>query len=121
VERGVITEHFGVHRHPVLKNVQVKSNGIEITTEAGSEVRAVFDGEVSRVFAISGGNMAVIIRHGSFLSVYSNLKEVNVKAGQQVKTKQKIGAIFSDENKTALKFQVWRENEKMNPEDWISK
>ncbi len=121
VERGVITERFGVHTHPVLKNVQVKSNGIEITTQAGSEVRAVFDGEVSRVFAISGGNMAVIIRHGSFLSVYSNLKEVNVTAGQQVKTKQKIGAIFSDENKTALKFQVWRENQKMNPEDWISK
>lgn len=121
VERGVITERFGVHTHPVLKNIQVKSNGIEITTQAGSEVRAVFDGQVSRVFAISGGNMAVIIRHGSFLSVYSNLKEVNVVAGQQVKTKQRIGAIFSDENKTALKFQVWRENEKMNPEDWITK
>ncbi len=121
VERGVITERFGVHAHPVLKNIQVKSSGIEITTQAGSEVRAVFDGEVSRVFAISGGNMAVIIRHGSFLSVYSNLKEVNVVTGQHVKTKQKIGAIFSDDNKTALKFQVWRENEKMNPEDWISK
>nr|MBD3621515.1 peptidoglycan DD-metalloendopeptidase family protein [Sunxiuqinia sp.] len=108
VERGVITERFGVHTHPVLKNIQVKSNGIEITTQAGSEVRAVFDGQVSRVFAISGGNMAVIIRHGSFLSVYSNLKEVNVVAGQQVKTMQRIGAIFSDENKTAHKFKVWR-------------
>ncbi|KOH43786.1 murein hydrolase activator EnvC family protein [Sunxiuqinia dokdonensis] len=121
VERGVITERFGVHAHPVLKNIQVKSSGIEITTQANSEVRAVFDGEVSRVFAVSGSNMAVIIRHGSFLSVYSNLKEVNVAAGQQVKTKQKIGTVFSDENKAALKFQVWRENQKMNPEEWISK
>ena len=123
VERGIITEHFGVHAHAVLKNIQVKSNGIEITTQKGTDARAVFDGEVSRVFAISGGNMAVIIRHGSFLSVYSNLKEVFVQAGQQVKTKQKIGVIFSDSddgNKTVLKFQVWKENQKMNPEDWIS-
>ena len=123
VERGIITEHFGVHAHAVLKNIQVKSNGIEITTQKGTDARAVFDGEVSRVFAISGGNMAVIIRHGSFLSVYSNLNEVFVQAGQQVKAKQKIGVIFSDSddgNKTVLKFQVWKENQKMNPEDWIS-
>ena len=88
VNRGIITEHFGVHAHPVLKNIKVKSNGIEISTEKNSKARAVFNGIVSKVFAISGGNMAVIIRHGSFLSVYSNLKEVYVKAGQQVKTKQ---------------------------------
>ncbi|MGQ7870231.1 murein hydrolase activator EnvC family protein [Sunxiuqinia sp. sy24] len=124
VERGVITERFGVHAHAVLKNIKVKSNGIDISTDNGTQARAVFNGEVSRVFAISGGNMAVIIRHGSFLSVYSNLKEVFVTAGQQVKTKQAIGAIFSDSsdgNKTVLKFQVWRENQKMNPEDWISR
>jgi septal ring factor EnvC (AmiA/AmiB activator) len=124
VERGIITEHFGVHTHAVLKNVQVKSNGIEISTTPGSDALAVFNGIVSKVFAISGGNMAVIIRHGSFLSVYSNLKEVVVKAGQQVKTRQKVGTIYSDSadgDKTILKFQVWQENQKMNPEDWISK
>ena len=81
VARGIITEHFGVHSHPVLKQIQVRSNGIDISTAAGSKARAVFEGEVSRVFAISGGNMAVIIRHGSFLSVYSNLREVTVKPG----------------------------------------
>lgn len=124
VDRGIITEHFGVHAHAVLKNLQVKSNGIEITTQKGTKARAVFNGVVSRVFAISGGNMAVIIRHGSFLSVYSNLKEVYVIAGQAVKTKDPIGQIFTDpndDNKTVLKFQVWKENQKMNPEDWISK
>ncbi len=124
VERGIITEHFGVHTHAVLKNIQVKSNGIEISTTPGSEARAVFNGIVSKVFAISGGNMAVIIRHGSFLTVYSNLKEVVIKAGQHVKTRQKVGTIYSDSadgNKTILKFQVWQENKKMNPEDWISK
>lgn len=68
--------------------------------------------------------MAVIIRHGTFLTVYSNLKEVFVKAGQKVALKQEIGAIFTDTgdgNKTVLKFQVWKGNQKLNPQDWISR
>ncbi len=124
VERGIITERFGVHAHPVLKQITVKNNGIDISTQSGSKARAVFAGEVSRIFAISGGNMAVIIRHGMFLTVYSNLKEVFVKAGQKVALKQEIGAIFtdtSDGNKTVLKFQVWKGNQKLNPQDWISR
>lgn len=124
VERGVITEKFGVHAHPVLKQVKIKNNGIDITTSKNTKARAVFDGEVSRVFAIAGGNMAVIIRHGSFLSVYSNLQEVFIKPGDQVKTKQEIGLIYSDKNegdKTILKFQIWKESQKQNPEQWISR
>lgn len=124
LERGVITEHFGVHAHAVLKNIKVKSNGIAISSQQGTKARAVFTGEVSRVFAVSGGNMAVIIRHGNFLSVYSNLKEVFVKAGQMVKTKQEIGVVFTnsaDGNRTVLKFQVWKESKKLNPESWISR
>jgi len=124
VERGIITERFGVHPHPVLKQITVKNNGIDISTQNGSKARAVFSGEVSRVFAISGGNMAVIIRHGTFLSVYSNLKEVYVKAGQKVSLKQEIGTIFTDsadDNKTVLKFQIWRQNQKLNPQDWITR
>jgi len=122
IERGVIVEHFGVHQHPVLPNVQVRNNGVNIATEIGASVRSVFKGEVSRVFGISGGNMAVIIRHGTFLTVYSNLREVVVKKGDQVETKQTIGTVFTDyddDNKTILKFQIWRENQKMDPEDWI--
>lgn len=124
VERGIITEHFGVHQHPVLNNVQVRNNGINIATEAGAEVRAIFDGEVSRVFGISGGNTAVIIRHGSYLSVYSNLKEVVVKKGDKVAAKQVIGTVYTDtddDNKSILKFQIWHENEKQDPEDWIGR
>jgi septal ring factor EnvC (AmiA/AmiB activator) len=124
VERGVITEHFGIHQHPVLTNVQIKNNGINIATEIGSKVRAVFNGEVSRVFGISGGNSAVIIRHGKYLSVYSNLREVVVKKGDKVKTKQTIGTVYfdkDDENKSILKFQIWHENQKLNPENWIVK
>lgn len=124
VERGVITERFGIHQHPVLSNVQVRNNGINIATEIGAEVRAVFDGEVSRVFGITGGNTAVIIRHGKYLSVYSNLREVTVKKGDKVKAKQTIGTVYSDfdeAGKSILKFQIWRENQKLNPEEWIGR
>ncbi len=124
VHKGIITEHFGIHPHPILTQIQVRSNGIDITTDAGAKARAVFAGEVSRVFAISGGNMAVIIRHGSYLSVYSNLKEVIVKAGQKVALLQDIGTIYTDKadgNATVVKFQIWKENQKLDPEDWIAR
>lgn len=124
VERGVITDHFGVHEHPVLKNIQVKNNGIDISTNPGMKARSIFAGEVSRVFMVTGGNMAVIIRHGKYLTVYSNLVNVLVKQGDKVSTKQTIGTIGTDEDeesKTVLKFQIWRENEKMDPEGWIAR
>jgi septal ring factor EnvC (AmiA/AmiB activator) len=124
VERGVITDHFGVHEHPVLKNIQVKNNGVDISTAQGALARAVFAGEVSKVFMVSGGNYAVIIRHGKYLTVYSNLVKVQVKSGDKVSYKQSIGTISTDsedDNKTVLKFQIWKENVKQNPEDWITK
>lgn len=124
VERGVITDHFGVHEHPVLKNIQVKNNGVDISTAQGVKARAVFAGEVSRVFMVSGGNWAVIIRHGKYLTVYSNLVNVQVKQGEKVSLKQTIGTIGTDtedESKTVLKFQIWRENEKLDPEGWIAR
>ena len=124
VERGVITDHFGVHEHPVLKNIQVKNNGVDISTVQGAIARSVFAGEVSRVFVVSGGNYAVIIRHGKYLTVYSNLVKVQVSSGDKVSIKQTIGTIGTDEgedDKTVLKFQIWKENVKQDPEDWIAK
>ena len=124
VTRGVITDHFGEHPHPVLKHVTVRNSGIDITTQANSKALVIFKGVVTKVVAIPGGNMAVIIRHGNYLSVYSNLKDVFVKAGQKVETKEEVGTIFTDENddnKTVLKFQIWRENNKLDPEEWITK
>ncbi|GAB1451456.1 peptidoglycan DD-metalloendopeptidase family protein [Draconibacterium sp.] len=124
VERGVITERFGINQHPVLSNVQTRNNGISISTEAGAKVRSVFNGEVSRVFGITGGNTAVIIRHGKYLTVYSNLREVTVKKGDKISTKQIIGTVYTDSddgNKSILKFQIWLENQKLNPEDWIGR
>ncbi len=122
VEKGVITEKFGIHPHPVLNNVTVNNNGVNIATDPGSKARAVFNGEVSRVFGITGGNMAVILRHGQYLTVYSNLVNVSVKKGDAVSIRQNLGMVYSDAgdgNKTILKFQIWKESQKLNPEDWL--
>jgi septal ring factor EnvC (AmiA/AmiB activator) len=124
VEKGIIVEKFGIHPHPVLSNITVNNNGVNIATDAGAKARAVFNGEVSRVFGITGGNTAVILRHGQYLTVYSNLVEVSVRKGDQVSLRQNLGTIFSDSddgNKTILKFQIWKENQKPNPEDWLTR
>jgi len=124
VQRGLITDHFGEHPHAVLKYVVVSNPGIDITTQANAKARSIYKGEVTKVLAIPGGNWAVIIRHGNYLTVYSNLSEVYVKAGQSVEIKEEIGTIFtdqSDDNKTVLKFQLWRERTKINPEDWLTR
>jgi septal ring factor EnvC (AmiA/AmiB activator) len=124
VQRGVITDRFGEHPHPVLKKIMIQNSGIDITTQANENARAIFKGEVSKVVVISGGDMAVIVRHGNYLTVYSNLSEVYVKAGQKVDIRQDIGKIFTDkddDNKTVLKFQLWRESTKLDPEEWIQR
>ncbi|MGB8491596.1 MAG: peptidoglycan DD-metalloendopeptidase family protein [Bacteroidales bacterium] len=124
VERGVITSHFGLQTHPVLKYVTENNIDIEITSSGNTPVRSVFKGEVSRVFSIPGANMAVIIRHGKYFTVYQNIVSVQVKAGDKVETKQIIGKVFSDSdngNKAILKFMVFDEMAKLDPELWISK
>jgi septal ring factor EnvC (AmiA/AmiB activator) len=124
VERGVITSHFGAQKHPVLKYVTEDNSDIEITGSGDTPVRSVFKGEVARVFSIRGANMAVIIRHGKYLTVYQNLVGVRVKTGDKVETKQEIGKVFSDSengNKAILKFYVFEERVKLDPELWISK
>lgn len=119
-ERGVVTGYFGENPHPVLKGIMVRNDGIDISTTDGSFIRSVFDGVVTRVFVIPGAHTTVIIRHGNYLSVYSNLSEVFVKQGDKVKTKQSIGKIFTDEDKSVLQFQIWKENVKLNPQDWLA-
>ena len=124
VQEGLITDHFGEHPHPILKYVMVRNAGIDITTRANEKARAIFKGEVSKVISIPGGNLAVIIRHGNYLTVYSNLSDVFVKAGQKVEEKQEIGKIFTDtddDNKTVLKFQLWHDTTKLDPEEWIGR
>lgn len=107
-----------------MKYVQVNSSGIDIQTTPGTTARSVFNGVVTRVFVMPGYNSSVIIRHGNYLTIYSNLSEVFVKAGDKVTTRQSIGRIYSDpeeNNRTVLHFQLWKETTKLNPEPWLNK
>jgi septal ring factor EnvC (AmiA/AmiB activator) len=125
VENGVITSHFGVHQHPVFKYLTEDNIGIEITSSGKMNARSIFQGQVAKVFAISGANMTVIIRHGKFLSVYANISSVKVKPGDKVIAKQDIGEIYLDPangNNSVLKFMIFETNMKyLDPEIWISK
>lgn len=120
--KGVITQRFGVHKHPTL-GFEVESNGVEFSVPKGSKARAIFDGEVTRVIMIPGKNTVIIIKHGAYFSVYDNLINTTVTAGQKVTAKQDLGTVFTDpETGTAtLQLQIWKELKKLNPEPWISK
>lgn len=119
-ERGLISNTFGVHPHPVLKRVQTKNNGIDIICGAQSEARCVFDGTVVSVLTITTTNMAIIVKHGNYFTVYSNLDEVYVRKGDPLTTKQIIGRIHTNlKGKTELHFEVWREKELQNPSYWL--
>lgn len=122
-EKGVITEHFGMHPHPVLKGITVNNNGVDIVTVAGAEARAMFEGTISTIFSILGGNSAVIIRHGNYLTVYQGLVNLKVKKGDNVKVKQPLGTIYTNKetNITMLHIEIWKELQKQNPEEWLSR
>ncbi|MDP3002375.1 MAG: peptidoglycan DD-metalloendopeptidase family protein [Bacteroidales bacterium] len=123
VEKGIITSHFGVQKHPVLKNVTENNIGIEITSSGKMTARSVFQGEVVKVFPIPGANITVIIRHGKYLSVYANIVNVKVKKGDKLTTKQDIGEVYSDSGdsyNSTLKFMIYT-TEYLDPESWISK
>jgi len=124
VEKGIITSQFGLQKHPVLKYVTENNIGIEITSLGKTAVRSIFKGEVTSVLSIKGANMTVIIRHGKYLSVYENIVDLKVKRGDKVETKQEIGNVFYEAengNKAILKFMIFEEKEKLDPEAWISK
>lgn len=121
--RGVVSSTFGEHQHPVLPRVKVNNNGIDILTSESEMARAVFNGEVTRVISVPNFNNVVIIRHGEFLSVYSNLDDVLVQKGDKVITKQPIGRVYTDseENRTEMHFEIWKGKELQNPSYWLSR
>jgi septal ring factor EnvC (AmiA/AmiB activator) len=122
-DKGVITGFFGEHEHPIYKNVKLPNNGIDISTNAGSSVKAIFDGEVRYVVPMLGANYAVLIRHGNFFTLYSNVIDVKVKTGDKVKTKQVIGRVFTDDasKSTVLHLELWEELNKLDPQAWLYK
>jgi septal ring factor EnvC (AmiA/AmiB activator) len=123
IEKGVISSSFGEHPHTVLSGVVVKNNGIDLLTQAGMRVRSIFNGVVSGVINLPNGATAIIIRHGDYLSVYSNLETVSVRTNQKVSTKQDIGSVRTDsqQSKTELHFELWHNKNLQNPVGWIAR
>jgi len=122
VERGLITGKFGKHEHPIVKGVIVDNPHIEISTDDGAIVRSVFEGEVSSVVPIPGANIMVLVRHGNYFTVYSNLINVKVKSGDLISLKEPIGQAFTDENgKTMVQFGIWKDADIQDPAPWLAK
>lgn len=110
-----IVSHFGQYNVEGLKGVRLDNKGINIQGQPGAQARCIYDGEVSAVFNY-GGTTGVMVRHGSYISVYCNLSSVSVHRGQKVKTRQTLGTIGQD---NVLQFQLRREKDKLNPEAWL--
>ncbi len=121
VEKGLIVLGYGTQPHPVVTTATIQSNGIRIATEVGSKARAVFNGVVLAIQVIPGGQKAVLIQHGNYISVYKNLDQVLVEKGQKVTTKQAIGVIHTDSvsGQTILAFVLFKEVKTIDPELWI--
>ncbi|MCB0769065.1 MAG: peptidoglycan DD-metalloendopeptidase family protein [Flavobacteriales bacterium] len=123
VEKGVITSRFGKQAHPVLPGIVIENNGIDITTEKGAGVRALFRGEVSSVIIIPGAGKAVILTHGAYRTVYSNLREVSVAKGQKVDTKATLGTVLTDDNGSIAHVEIWKITVdglvKIDPGPWL--
>ena len=123
VEKGVITSRFGKQSHPVLKGIVIENNGVDITTEKGASVRAVFRGEVTSVIVMPGAGKAVIVSHGAYRTVYSNLRDVHVAKGQKVDTKQAIGTVLSDDSGSTAHIEIWKVTAdglvKVDPGHWL--
>lgn len=122
VERGTLAERFGTHAHPTLKGVVVNNNGIDIQTQQGAGVRSVFKGTVKSIFSIPGMGKIVLISHGKYYTAYAKLSVVNVKEGQVVETREALGTVLTnDEGETEVHFEIWKVQQKQDPEQWLKK
>lgn len=121
VRGGVIVDRYGVHPHATQKGLMVNNKGVNIASGSGAEVRAVFEGDITQIVFVQGLNNTVIIRHGNYLTTYSNLASVNVKTGDKVTLNQVIGRLSNsdDSDDCVLHFEIWKETENLNPEQWL--
>jgi septal ring factor EnvC (AmiA/AmiB activator) len=127
VGSGTITEKFGTNPHPTIKNVFTNNNGVDITTAKNASVRAVFEGEVTSVLTIPGAGKVVIIKHGNYRTVYSNLKDTYVNVGSKLSTKQSIGSLLTHESgsMSIVHFEIHMVSggsiQCLNPSLWLSR
>lgn len=123
VETGVVAMSFGKHPHPIISSIPIQINGVRIRTEEDAKAKAVFSGVVSEVQAVRGAHMAVMLRHGDYITIYNNLSDVYVHKGDKVRLGQELGrvAISTATGKTTLYFLIYKNTQKLDPADWIFK
>ena len=120
VDRGFISQTFGVHEHPDLEGITTVNNGVDITSPKGALASAVFEGTVSAILNIPGQGQAVLVNHGEYFTVYAHLSVVLVEKGQVLRMNQHIGKVLTDDDgKAVLQFQIWEGQEKQNPQSWL--
>lgn len=124
VERGIITGRFGTHPHPELKGIVITNNGIDISTEKEAFVRSVFKGTVTGIINIPGAGQAVMVKHGSYWTVYSNLAQVFVGKGETIDTKESVGVLLQEGNTSKAHIEFWMHSssgmKKLDPQLWIA-
>ena len=121
VEKGIKSQGFGVYNDAVYPGIKHESNGVIITTDEGAKARAIFKGEVIAILSVPGGNKGVQIKHGNFISTYYNLSEVFVLKGDKVDVKTDLGIVYTNRSngQTRLKFYLYEDTQKLNPEEWV--
>jgi septal ring factor EnvC (AmiA/AmiB activator) len=121
LENGVVIQRFGKQPHPIVRTTMIQSNGVTIATKPNSFVRSVFKGEVMAILVYKGSNPSVLIKHGNYITAYKNLGRVDVKKGDIVKAKQKIGKVFTNQKsgKSTIQFSVFNNTVPQNPKNWI--
>jgi len=121
VEKGIKKQGFGVYKDAVYPGIKHQSNGVIIATDQGATARAVFEGEVIAILAVPGGNKGVQLKHGNYISTYYNLSDLFVKKGDKVGVKEALGKIYTNRfnGLTQLKFYLYRDATRLNPEEWI--
>ena len=120
VESGFVTKNYGKQKHPVWKHVTIDNPGIDIQTGDNQQVRSVFEGQVKKIAFVSGMGNMVMVQHGEYFTVYAKLKEVHVRSGQSISTKDTIGTALTDgDGVTELNFSVWKNNQTVNPKLWL--
>ena len=122
LQKAMVSETFGFHPHPHLKNISIRNDGITLKAEAGAPVRACFRGEVTAVVNIPGMQKTVIIRHGQYLTVYAHLDQTQVSKGQKIQTGQTLGRLHirQEDGHSYLQFQLWKGTAKVNPLPWLA-
>lgn len=121
VEKGIKSQGFGVYADKIYPGIKHQNNGVTITTEKGEQARAIFEGEVIAIVSVPGGGRGVTIKHGNYISTYYNLSDIYVSKGDKVDAKEALGKIYTNRfnGVTNLKFYLYQDSKRLNPEDWI--